>query len=347
MKRLLCLCVALCLLTVCFGFCGCGKEPEPKTRLYYEYFDTVCTVYSYRDETDGEFEENAELCRSLLREYHELLDIYNEYEGKVNLATLNRTAAGGAVAVSDELFAFLTFTAGVAGATGETVSPTVGALTSLWHEQRVIADEGGTASLPDENALAEAKTHISLSSLVLDAEAKTVYFSDPALKLDAGAFGKGYVLKRTAQALTEKGVTSYLLNYGGNVLAVGGKPSGEAFHVGIRSPFEGRSYPAVLSMKDTAVASSGSYERKLTVGGKTYSHVIDPATGYPPERFASVSVVCADAAVGDALSTALYCMTEEEGQKLLSGIKSAEVLWIGTDGRVSYTSGLPDLADLK
>lgn len=334
--------VAALLLAFSGAFAGCGFSggTEPHSRVFYDAFDTVCTVYSYRAE-DPAFEENATAACDLLHRYHRLLDIYHEYDGVTNLATLNRQAATAPVAVSEELMTFLLRAKELSLASGGAVNIAMGAVLTLWHDARETAASGGAATLPDAAALAMAREHIDPADLILDEAAGTVFFADPALRLDAGAFGKGYVLDRTAELLRSRGAESYVLNYGGNVLALGTKPDGSTFRLGLRSPDGGVGYAGVVTLADAACATSGGYERYYTVDGVRYSHIIDPATGYPPTRFAAVSVLTADAALGDALSTALFCLTEAEGRALLADFPGAEALWIAPDGRQTKTAGFP------
>ena len=130
-----------------------------------------------------------------------------------------------------------------------------------------------------------------------------------------------------------------LLNLGGNTIAYGEKPDGSPWLVGIESPAEGIEYSSSLALTDAALVTSGSYQRYFTVDGVRYHHIIDSESGSPAQGFLSVSVICPDSALADALSTALFCMTEEEGRALIASLPNVEVLWILTDGSMRTSDG--------
>jgi len=148
-------------------------------------------------------------------------------------------------------------------------------------------------------------------------------------------------VEMVARSLEERGITGYVLNVGGNVRTVGTKDGGEMWTAGIRNPEESEEIPyvAYLSLAGESLVTSGSYQRYYTVDGKNYHHIIDAETLMPAEGYLSVSVVCADSADGDALSTALFCMTVEEGRALVRSMEGVEALWILPDGTQLQSDG--------
>ena len=193
--------------------------------------------------------------------------------------------------------------------------------------------------------LQEAAKHTSIDQMILDEEASTVYLADPAMSLDVGAVAKGYATEQVALYLEEKGVTGYLLNVGGNVRCIGAKADGEPWSVGIENPnTEDTETPhiAYLHLAGQSLVTSGSYQRFYTVDGERYHHIIDPETLMPGTNFLSVSVLCADSGRADALSTALFTMTYEEGAALIESLTDAEAMWVLSDGEQWYSSGFQD-----
>ena len=156
-----------------------------------------------------------------------------------------------------------------------------------------------------------------------------------------GAIAKGYAVEMVAQSLEQKGISGYVLNVGGNVRTVGTKPDGSKWTVGIENSFENAetAYLEYLYLSGESVVTSGSYQRYYEVDGKNYHHIIDPVTLMPAERYRSVSVVCRDSGMGDALSTALFCMSLEEGMALLESIEDTEAIWIFEDGTKISSDG--------
>ena len=217
----------------------------------------------------------------------------------------------------------------------------LGAVLSLWHDCREAASEDPEhARIPSADALESAAKHTDISSLEIDKDANTVRITDPLASLDVGALAKGYATERAAQALEAAGVDGYVLNIGGNLRIIGHKPDGSGWTTGIKDPQDPEQYAAKTELADTSCVTSGNYERYFTVDGVRYHHIIDPSTGMPADYFASVTVITPDSGLADALSTALFCMSYEEGLSLAQKLGNVQVLWIQADGTQYKT---PDL----
>jgi thiamine biosynthesis lipoprotein len=147
-----------------------------------------------------------------------------------------------------------------------------------------------------------------------------------------------------ASSLEKQGITGFVLNVGGNVRTIGTKADGAPWKAGINNPEESEETPyvAYLSLSGESLVTSGSYQRYYTVDGKKYHHIIDAKTLMPAEGFLSVSVVCGSSADGDALSTALFCMSVEEGMQLVQSLDGVEALWILPDGTQIASDGFAD-----
>ncbi len=304
-----------------------------RSEVFYEYFDTVSQVSSYAGDTAQQFNENAASIREVLEHWHRLLDIYHEYEGMNNLCTVNRLAGGEPVEVDPDLIEFILYAKQMCALTEGEMDISLGAVLRLWHDAR----SAEVPYLPSENELQEAGRHTGFHDVEIDVEHCTLRLTDPASGLDPGALGKGYAAEKAAQMLIAKGVTGYALNLGGNVRCIGNKADGSSWRTGIRDPEKPDSIAVTVSMADCSCVTSGSYERYFTVDGVRYSHIIDKDTLRPATGFSSVTVLCQDSALADALTTALFCMDYEEGLKLVDSLDGVEALWISADGSLRYT----------
>ncbi len=337
------LAVAILLL---FGAVSCKpteKKTEPRSRSFYEYFDTVSVIYSYAGDGEDEFEDNCRVADELLKKYHKYFDIYYQYSGVNNLKTLNDNAGVSPVELDRELLEFLLYAKEMYLLTGGEMNIAMGAVTSLWHDCREeAADDPAAARVPSREELDAAKAHTSIDALVIDLEGGTAYITDPQTSLDVGAIGKGYATEKCAELLIERGVDAYVLNIGGNIRIIGDKPDGKGWITGIQNPDKSsdESFVARIDIKDTSCVTSGSYERYYTVSGKNYHHVIDKDTLYPSEHFSSVTVICKDSALADVLSTTLFCMSYDDGLSLISRIGGVDALWVSTDGEIKMTDGM-------
>jgi thiamine biosynthesis lipoprotein len=190
--------------------------------------------------------------------------------------------------------------------------------------------------IPDADALRAAAEHTSIDSLVIDREESTVELTDPEASLDVGAVAKGYAAEMIALMLAERGISGYALDFGGNLRVVGEKPDGSGWTSGIKNPdpFAENPYVRTLVISDSALVTSGVYERFFTVDGVNYHHIIDPETLMPGSRYLSVSVHAPSSATADALSTALFNMDFEECEGLVSTLDGVEATFVFFDGTV-------------
>ena len=308
---------------------------------YFTYFDTVSYVYSYAGDDPSTFEENCAGAAAVLEKFHRLFDIYHEYSGVTNLKTLNDNAGGAALEVDPELIDFLVYARDMYDTTDGKMNVMMGSVLKLWHDCREAAsDDPKNARIPTRDELSAAAEHTAIESLEIDEENHTVRINDPDASLDVGALAKGYATERAAEYLKDAGAQSYVLNIGGNIRIVGEKPDGSGWGTGIKDPADPEQYAAKVTLSDTSCVTSGNYERYFTVDGVRYHHIIDPQTRMPADYFASVTVITPDSGLADALSTALFCMSYEDGLALAEKIGNVDVLWITQDGAQYHTPNL-------
>ena len=175
-----------------------------------------------------------------------------------------------------------------------------------------------------------------------------ITLTDVGLMLDLGGIAKGFTADRIKDRLLEAGVSSAIINLGGNVLLVGSKPDGSDFRVGIRDPESAADaggtehITRTVTLSDRSVVTSGTYERYFEEDGVRYHHILDPATGYPADSgLVSVTVISADSANGDALATACLVLGQQKGQALIERLPGTEALFIAADGTETRTAGFP------
>lgn len=339
MKRLFAALTALMLL---LSFAGCEKAESKYQYMFFDVFDTVTELTIYA-KSESSAVAAAQSAHERLIYLNKIFDIYNEYDDAVSLMSVNNSAAVSPVKVSRETMDLLLFSKEAYDVTAGSVNIAMGSVLSIWHEYREAGLENEeTAELPPMDELVAASEHTSIDSLVLDEENLSVYFTDPYLKLDVGAVAKGFagqVVTDELNSLIESGeISAALLSLGGNVCAAGTKPTGDNWQVAVQNPL-GDGNAAMASIDTGYMVTSGDYQRYYTVNGIRYNHIIDPGTLMSADKFASVTVICSDGALADALSTALFIMDLDEGRALIESIDSAEALWIYSDGSMVYTDG--------
>ena len=337
MRRFLSLLLTVALLSGCAG----QKQQEKKqyTATFLTLFDTVTSIVGKADSQE-EFQKTAQAVHDELLVYHQLFDIYNDYEGLNNLKTVNDNAGIAPVQVDRKIIDLLKDCRGYYGLTGGKVNVAMGSVLRLWHEARNDGiNDPASAYLPQQETLEESALHTDFDAVVIDEEASTVYLSDPELRLDVGAVAKGWSVQRVC----EKAPSGLLISVGGNVCGTGPKDeTGTPWVVGVQNPDGGENYLHTLYLTKGSVVTSGDYQRAYVVDGQLYHHIIDPDTLWPSAYWRSVTVVCDDSGLADALSTALFVLPVEEGMDLVEA-SGAEAMWVDRDGKTFYSRGFDAL----
>lgn len=314
---ILLLCAALTMAA------GCGSVPQKNSAVGF-HMDTVITLTGYCDE------ELLKEAIGLCGEYEKLLS--RTMEGS-DIWNINH-AKGEAVAVSDDTARVLELALDICkksdGALDITIAPTV----DLWDFK------SGEAVLPADKDIAAAMDKVDYTKITLNGNNVRI---PEGMQIDLGAVAKGYIADRVEEFLRDKGVESAALNFGGNVIAMGEKPDGSAWNIGIQDPAAPTGESAlVLGVKDLSVVTSGVYQRGFDLNGVRYHHILDSQTGYPVQNgLASVTIISNGSALGDALSTACFAM----GSDGLAFAESmgAEAVIIYSDGTMEYTDGAQEL----
>lgn len=330
---------------------GCGGAAPPCQKYSYEFFgtfDTVVDIVGYA-KSQAEFDGWAKKAEARFRTLDEQYDMYNSYPGINNIKTVNDNAGVAPVKVSPEVLSLVKFCLDWHARSPGVVNIALGPVLTIWHDfrEKGLADPAG-AALPPMEALTAASQRTDINKVLVDEKNGTVFLRDEGMSLDVGAEAKGYATELVAEELEAAGWQSFIINSGGNVRAVG-KPLDGArskWGVGIADPDDPGGDEAAGSLLDTAfvsdlsVVTSGDYQRYYTVGGKRYSHIIDPDTLMPAARFRAVTVVTKDSGEADYLSTTLFILPWDKGLEYLKGLGNAEALWVFPDGTVKATDGM-------
>ena len=313
------------------------------TSYSFDYFDTVTTITGF-EKNEEEFNVVSSRILAELEEYHKLFTIYHRFENLENLCTINEIVDGEhrIVSIDKKIIDMLKYSKDIYNKTNGNVNIAMGSVLSIWHDYREDGlSDPANAKLPPMEKLVEASNHTNINGIIIDNTANTVYLNDPNTRLDVGAIAKGYAVEMIANSLETDGISGYVINVGGNVRTIGTKPDGEKWLVGIENPDKesDESYIAYLQLSGESLVTSGSYQRYYTVDNKNYHHIIDPETLMPSDNYLSVSVVCKSSADGDALSTALFNMSLDEGKEFINNYADAEAMWVTPDGEKHYSNG--------
>ncbi len=307
---------------------------DVKEQMSFDYFDTVSYIYSYSYDSEKEFNQNCKIVFSILEEYHKLFDIYHEYEGINNLCTVNKNAGKDFIIVDKLLIDFFKYAKDIYVITKGETNIMLGAILKEWRKCKE------KNKLPDTNKLKELEIYTNIDFLEMDEENLMVRISNENASIDVGSIGKGYATEKAAKILEDNNCNSYVLNIGGNVRIIGEKEDGGSWITGIKNPFDISDIIVKIEIKDTSCVTSGDYERYFEIDNNRYHHIIDKDTLYPSNYFSSVTVITKNSGLADALSTALFCMSYEEGKKMIDNIGDVDVIWIDKKRNIMYTNGV-------
>lgn len=310
--------IGLLGILLCFSCCGCSATKKYSAECY-DAFDTVITITAYCTQEET-LQQMADIAFARFRELSRLYDIYYPYSDMENLYTINEQAGVLPVKVEQRVIDLLLFCKKIYHQTNGRVNVAMGSVLSLWHDAR----ESGV--LPEEAALKAAAAHCDIAQVVVDEAAGTVFLQDPQLQLDVGAVAKGYAAQLVAEELTAQGYTSFVISAGGNVVTRGSAQDGHTWKVGIQSPDDATQLLTTVESRNSAVVTSGGYQRYVEIDGQRYHHIIDPATLMPANYVKSATVLHADSGIADALSTACFLMYPEEAMVLAEDCNGRVIL---------------------
>lgn len=253
---------------------------------------------------------------------------------------INAAAGKEPVKVSEDIYGLLKTAYDYSDSSNGGFNMAIGAITQLW---RIGFDD---ARKPEQAEIDEALQHIDYHKIKFDDAGQTVYLEDPDMILDLGAIAKGYIADEAAAVLRDHGVTSAIVDLGGNIYVVGQSWRGAPWNVGIQDPNNARgSVLGSIEETDKTIVTSGIYERYLEVDGKTYHHIFDSKTGYPYDNdIASATVITDKSIDGDGLTTVIFDKGVKAGLEYIENETPAgtDAIFVTKEDRVYVTDGIKD-----
>lgn len=334
---------ALILLVLCSTlFAACGKDSSEETTLlkepYYQEEFLLGTYTRIRIYDEGKEDVLSEAFARI----KELGDKITINQSGSEIDEINAQAGIKPVKVSDDIYTLLKEADTYSQESNGGFNMAIGAITQLW---RIGFDD---ARKPEQAEIDEALKHIDYNKIQFDDAQQTVYLEDKEMILDLGAIAKGYITDEVVKVLKDNGVTSAIVDLGGNIYVLGHSNRGtdEPWNVGIQDPNEARG-SIIGSIKETnkTVVTSGIYERYLEVDGQKYHHIFDSKTGYPYDNdIASVSVITDRSIDGDGLTTVVFDKGVKEGLAYIEEEtpEGTDAIFVTKEGKVYVTEGIKD-----
>ncbi len=205
---------------------------------------------------------------------------------------------------------------------------------------RIWKFDGSMKAMPTEEAIKKSVSKIGYKNIVLDPKEQTIFLKNEGMKLGLGGIGQGYIADKVKELLFSKGCVSGIVNVSGDINAWGKQPDGKSWTVGIVNPLNKNKIFATFPLENSAVETSGSYEKFVIFNGIRYAHIIDPRTGYPAQGVVSVSVFAKQTEIADALATGIFVLGVEVGLDLVNQLKGIQCIIVDDKGKIHSSKGI-------
>lgn len=263
-------------------------------------------------------------------------DRMSAFKNDSDVSKINNNAGVRPQAVSANTYSVLEKAVEYCKLTDGAFDPTIRPLVNLWN--RSIRQE----QIPSESAVKEKLPLVNYNDIIFNKAKSTIMLKNKGQEIDLGGIAKGFAADRARDIFIRHNVRSALIDLGGNIYALGSKPDGTSWNVGIQNPFTPRGlYLGILKVKSKSVVTSGNYEKYFIKDGKRFHHIIDPGTGFPSEsRIISATIILEDSLDGDGLSTGIYILGVEKSLELIEALGSIDAVLVTDDKKVYLTSGI-------
>ncbi len=241
---------------------------------------------------------------------------------------INRNAGIQPVRVDRELFDLIQRAMGISQLTDGAFDISYASMDRIWRF------DGTMTEMPSEREIAASIQRVGYTHIQLDAKSSTVFLEKKGMKIGFGAIGKGYAADKAKSLLMEKGVTAGIINASGDMNTWGQQPDGSDWKVAITNPLDKTRSFGLLPVRNSAVVTSGNYEKYVVLEGKRYAHIIDPRTGYPSSGILSVTVFAPKAELADALATSVFVLGIDIGLDRINQLPDIECIIIDDRGDI-------------
>ncbi len=325
MRMVKTLALALALLML-IGETATASSSKPLTRQGF-MLDTTISISLYDNKSEDILDGAFELCE----EYEQLFSRTIEGSDVYRINSSN----GSPVAVSDATAELIETALSYSELSDGAFDPTIEPLVTLWG---ITSDN---PHVPSSEDIKSALALVDWTQVSVDGNTVTL---GAGMGIDLGGIAKGYIADKLAEYLSNSGITSALINLGGNVLTIGAKPDGSSFTIGVQKPFgESGEVLGACRVTNMSVVTSGIYERYFIENDTLYHHILDTSTGYPVDNdIYSVTIISPSSTNCDALSTICFALGTELGLELIESLDNTEAIYCMSDGELVFSSGAAD-----
>jgi thiamine biosynthesis lipoprotein len=273
--------------------------------------------------------------RAGLRETWRIDRLCSYWDSTSQVVKINRLAGIRPVVVEPEVYDLIARTLKISQLSGGAFDITFASSDKIYH-----FDKTEHASLPDSATVRQSIRRIGWQKVRLDPATHAVFLPEKGMRINLAGILQGYGVRRAAEIMKKMGISGGLINGSGDVYCWGKQPDGSGWRIAIGDPARPHTVSSWLTVSDLAVVTAGNYEQYFTVGGKYYGHIINPHTGYPATGLRSVTIICPDVELADALDDAVFVLGPTQGLALINRLKNINCTLITDDGQTLVSKGM-------
>ena len=268
-----------------------------------------------------------------IAEISRIENLISEWRASTEISEVNKNAGIRPVKVSPEVIKLTERALWFSKITDGAFDISIAAMDKIWR----FDDSMDTPPTPQQ--VKASIRNVGYKNIIINRKKSTIFLKNKGMKIGFGATGKSYSADKTKALMQQLGVQAGIINASGDIALWGTQPDGSAWTVGIADPFQSGEVLKVLKLRNTAIVTSGDYQKFVEFGGKRYSHIINPKTGYPSTGLTSVTITGENAETANGLSTSVMVLGKEKGLRLLKKFPSYQYLIIEDNGNITQSTG--------
>lgn len=260
--------------------------------------------------------------------------LISSWDARSQTLEINRNCGIKPIIVDEELYQLIKRSLKISKLTNGAFDISYASMDKVWHF------DGSMTEMPSEEAIKNSVSKVGYQNIILNDENHSVFLKLAGMKIGFGAIGKGYAADKAKALLQQKGVVAGIINASGDLNTWGKQPDGKDWMVAIVNPLNKSKVFSWLPVHNSAVVTSGNYEKYVTLNGTLYTHIIDPRTGYPSTGILSATVFAPNAEVADALATSIFVMGVETGLDFVNQLKGVECVIVDADNKLHTSQNI-------
>ena len=278
--------------------------------------------------------EGNEYIDSAIFEITRIEKLISSWDLNSETSLINKHSGIKPIKVDKELFDLIERSIAISTLTNGAFDISYASMDRIWNY------DGSMREMPSEEEISNSIKKVGYQNISIDKEAQTVFLKLKGMKIGFGAIGKGYAADKAKALLIEKGVKAGIINASGDLNAWGKQADGSDWMVAITNPLNKNKVFSWLPINDSAIVTSGNYEKFISFDGIRYSHIIDPRTGYPSTGIISTSIMTSNAELADAISTSVFVMGVETGLDFINQLKGVDCIIIDEENKIHISNNI-------